>query len=213
MDIDRAHSIALRAVHEHYALQKVHELTFILCLIEHTDIVVEIGCDAGGTSWAIQEWGVRRHIGIDLPGDRFSSGLAWTGNGEMIWGNSHSKDTKETLVDMLTGESIGTLIIDGDHTYAGVADDFRMYGKLSSGLVMFHDICKHQDKSVRVRQFFREIKGRFPHTEFVAPYDETWGGVGVLDTSYCGRLKGAIYQAQEQGRKDLLHAQGEEVHT
>lgn len=201
MDIELAHLTALQAVNEHYALQKVHELTFILTLLDPDDIVVEIGCDAGGTSWAIQKWGVYRHIGIDLPGENYCSGLAWQGAGEMIWGDSHAKQTKETLVEMLEGNMIDVLIIDGDHSYTGVADDFRMYSRLCRGLVIFHDICDHQDKTVKVGKFFDEVKGRYPNTSYVAPYDDTWGGIGVLDLSNTGRLQHAIYEAREKIRQ------------
>lgn len=201
MEVSTAHQIALQAVNDHYSLQKVHELTFILSLIEPHDVTVEIGCDAGGTSWAIQQ-ATDRYIGIDLPGEQFSSGLAWQGTASsMIWGNSHAKETKEQLVQMITGESIDILFIDGDHTYAGIADDFRMYAKLCTGLVVFHDIVKHQDPSVQVGKFFDEIKFRYPHTSYVAPYDTTWGGVGVLDLSNKGRLYNAIQKTRPKVRQ------------
>jgi 23S rRNA U2552 (ribose-2'-O)-methylase RlmE/FtsJ len=192
-DPERAHSIAMEAVYRHYALQKVHELNFMLALLEKDDIVVEIGCDAGGTSWAIKEMGVGLHIGIDLPGDNFSSGLAWMGDqsAHMIWGDSHKKETRARLDEMLDGAQIDVLIIDGDHTYPGVSDDFRMYSKLVSGLVIFHDICEHQQPKVQVDKFYKEVSKRYPHTEYIDLNDTSWGGIGVLDLSFSNRLTNA----------------------
>lgn len=179
-----AHDIALKAVNEHYALQKVDELTFLLCCLNPTDTVVEIGCDAGGTSWAIKQMGVRRHIGIDLPGEKFSSGLAWQGDlsspNSMLWGDSHTNGIRNLLIDTLDGDKIDVLIIDGDHTYEGVSDDFRMYGKLCKGIVVFHDVCHHEDPEVGVEKFYNELKSMYRSVEYISPNDETWGGIGVL---------------------------------
>lgn len=186
-----AHGVALKAVYEHYALQKVDELTFILHLLDDRDLVVEIGCDAGGTSWAIQQMEPQVHVGIDLPGERYSSGLAWQGNTNsiMIWGDSHAKETSIRLREVLDKRSIDVLIIDGDHSYWGVSEDFRMYAKLCTGLVIFHDICQHQGiPDCKVDQFYNEIKGRYPHVEYISPNDDSWGGIGVLDVSGNDRL-------------------------
>jgi 23S rRNA U2552 (ribose-2'-O)-methylase RlmE/FtsJ len=193
-DIERAHQLAMRGVYEHYAIQKVDELTFILSLTEKDDTIVEIGCDAGGTSWAIKEFGVGRYIGLDLPGTDYSSGLAWMGEPTttMVWGDSHDKRTKEKLLEVLEGDTIDFLIIDGDHSYTGVADDFRMYASLCTGLVVFHDICFHQEQpSCQVDKYWKEIQKRYPHTEFISPHNDVWGGVGVLDLSWSSRLKHA----------------------
>ena len=202
-NVERAHHVAMKAVYEHYALQKVHELTFILSLLEKDDLVVEIGCDAGGTSWAIKEMGVRRHIGIDLPGEKYSSGLAWQGpaDAEMIWSDSHKPETKSQLCKLLDKETIDFLIIDGDHTYAGVSEDFRMYSQLCSGLVIFHDICEHHElPEVQVHRFYADKvkQGSYPHVEYVSENDTTWGGVGVLDLSYAKRLEDSFSESTKQ---------------
>lgn len=200
MDLTELHKISVKAVYEHFALQKPDELTFILSLIEPDDIIVEIGCDAGGMGWAISQIPHRAYFGIDLPGEKFSSGLAWQGEEQqMIFGDSHKPDTKSKLLKYLGYNAPSVIIIDGDHTYAGVADDFRMYGKLSTGLVFFHDICQHQEiPTCKVDQFWNDIKPRYTTAEYISPNDSTWGGVGVIDFSYSGRLKNALQQVQGQ---------------
>src|SRR5215472_5130591 len=134
MKTNEAHAIAYKAVYEHFALQKVHELTFLLTLIRPTDNVLEIGCDAGGTTWAIKQTGAN-HFGIDLPGDRFSSGLAFANDdyGNIIFADSHDPDTKCDMIDLLARRKIDVLIIDGDHTYNGVREDFYMYNSFCNG--------------------------------------------------------------------------------
>lgn len=185
MRTKEAHDLAYRAVYEHFALQKVPELTLILGLIKPTDRVLEIGCDAGGTTWAIMESGAT-HFGIDLPGERYSSGLAFAANdtSNMVFGDSHLKETRKKLNDMLPlipEAPIDILIIDGDHTYSGVQQDFYMYSAFCRGIVIFHDVCEHSDESVGVRKFFEKIKGQYTHLTYEAePYD--WGGLGFIET-------------------------------
>jgi hypothetical protein len=187
MKTNEAHAIAYKAVYEHFALQKVPELTFILSLIRPTDKVLEIGCDAGGTTWAIKQSGAT-HYGLDLPGDRFSSGLAFASEDHtnMVWGNSHLPGTKDLIQDKigLPGK-VDILIIDGDHTYNGVQDDFYMYAGMCNGIVIFHDICEHPDPDVGVAKFYESIKVGYNHIEYMTePMD--WGGIGALDM---GKLK------------------------
>lgn len=186
MEVKDAHSLAYSAVYEHFALQKVPELTFMLSLIEPTDTVIEIGCDAGGTTWALQEMGCN-HYGIDLPGDRFSSGLSFSAQDttKMIWGDSHKDAVKKQLAETLGNTVADILIIDGDHTLSGVRNDFYMYAGFCKGIVFFHDICHHPDPDVGVEEFYETIKTGYNHIEYCSePMD--WGGIGALDL---GKLK------------------------
>jgi len=194
MKTEDVHKIAYTAVYEHFALQKVPELTFMLSLIREGDNVLEIGCDAGGTTWAIKQMGAN-HWGIDLPGAEFSSGFAFAIDDatQMIFGDSHSLDVR----DKIANQKFDVIIIDGDHTYTGVQDDFYMYAGLCNGFVLFHDICEHNDPNVGVRKFYKSIKHSYNHIEYeTEPYD--WGGIGALDF---GKLKPRVL--------DLSHAYSE----
>ena len=198
LNVTEAHDIAYKAVYEHFALQKVHELTFILSLIEPGDKVLEIGCDAGGTTWALAECGVK-HFGIDLPGEAYSSGLAFAAESvtTILWGDSHDSKIKLDMKELLDNQQVDVLIIDGDHTYAGVQQDFAMYSPLCKGMVIFHDICHHVQNDVQVERFYGNLKSAYTHIEFASPpYD--WGGIGIIQMPKSHLL--------EQRLEQLTHA-------
>jgi len=63
---------------------------------------------------------------------------------------------------------IDFLFIDGDHTYAGVRQDWEQYSPLvrSGGLIASHDeAMNYQD--THVAQFWNEIKGGLKYTEYI----------------------------------------------
>src|SRR5215210_7598791 len=66
----------------------------------------------------------------------------------LLRANSHSAGTAGQLQKLLGGRTIDFLFIDGDHTYAGVKQDFELYGRLLSkdGLVALHDIAPRPDE-------------------------------------------------------------------
>lgn len=169
------------------AIQQARELAQLLELVKPGDVVVEIGCDAGGVLWALQELGARV-IGVDLPGGAFSSGADLDCHGaDIVVGDSHAPATRAALVDKLAGEPVDLLFIDGDHTYKGVRADYESYSPLvrPGGLVAFHDICHHHlFPDVRVDRLWWEIKAKHPGrtTEFIY-YVRPWGhgmGIGVM---------------------------------
>jgi predicted O-methyltransferase YrrM len=88
------------------------------------------------------------------------------------------------LKTLLPPTGIDYLFIDGDHTYAGVKQDFEMYSPLvrRGGLVAFHDICVHtSQEQCEVDRFWREIRTQFKSREFVQNPDQGKYGIGVLE--------------------------------
>jgi cephalosporin hydroxylase len=178
-------AIARAAVHEHGAIQKEAELaSFLALLADHPpEVVVEIGSDAGGTLWAWQQLGARRVIGVDQPRGPYSSGQLLDEHGcEVVYGDSHDPTTLQALKDLLAGEPVDLLFIDGDHTYAGVRKDFEMYAPLvaDQGMIAFHDICHHpHHPDVGVDMLWRQF-GNGGRKDEIITDPPTWGGIGIL---------------------------------
>jgi predicted O-methyltransferase YrrM len=179
--------IARTAVRVHGAIQKEQELAgFLALLADHPlEVVVEIGSDAGGTLWAWQQLpGVRRVIGVDQPHAGYSSGQTLNDHGaEVVYGDSHDPATVGALVDLLAGDLVDLLFIDGDHSFAGVARDYEAFRYLvrPGGIIAFHDICVHPHRpDVGVDMFWRQLPDEGWRKDVIVTDPPTWGGIGVL---------------------------------
>lgn len=160
--------------------------------------VMEIGSEAGGTFYL---WcrltaigGVK--ISLDLPSGSSGSGrfveqkaLAerttlfrrWSANVRVVTGDSHQQSVWNDVNDILRGEKLDFLFIDGDHSYEGVEMDFEDYKGFvrPGGLIAFHDINDsefHRKRGCYVGKFWRELGGE--KREFNA--HQEWGGIGVV---------------------------------
>lgn len=116
------------------------------------------------------------------------------------------KDFNEAARDFAPG-SVDLLHIDGTHTYEAVSNDFHTwFDKLSDrGVVLFHDtnvtVQNAGEAALKfgVRQFFDEVKGRYPHLEF----SHCWG-LGVL---FVGRnVPARALELVEAARDPSFHA-------
>ena len=183
---------AQTAVQSYRALQKPTELaSFLAVLVDlqpKPQIMVEIGCDAGGTLWAWKQIGVPRVIGIEYPQEsKDADGNPWgttnllvPHNCEIIRGDSHADETRQALVDLLAGQPIDVLFIDADHTYDGVKKDYVMYAPLvaNEGLIAMHDISPHPNHpGVEVQKFWQQIGGDKDEILLEPDY---WGGIGYV---------------------------------
>ena len=160
-------------------------------------ILVEIGTHAGGTFFVLCRCAHpgATVISIDLPGARFSGGHPKfierllprmpleTQRLCCLRGDSHDSKSASWLEEVLQGQQVDVMLIDGDHTYAGVKQDFEMYSRFvrSGGIVAFHDIAEHpQETGCEVGLFWREIKKKYRHEEFIEDPHQGWAGIGVL---------------------------------
>ena len=168
--------------------QKRYELIMLQEFLKNEKIVkvLEIGTYRGGSTmlWAKMvaphngrvfacdlkfEWGAFEENGIvynrqvynDSPFDQFVT---------EIQGDSHDRE----FIGKVRREvgSVDLLFIDGDHSYAGVKQDFEAYFPLlkHGGHVVFHDILDsewHRMMGCHVTPFWKEIKEKFPCWEFV----------------------------------------------
>lgn len=188
-----------RAARARGAMQKVRELAPLLALVRrvHPRVVVEIGTARGGTlhGWCRVAHPDATVVSIDLPGGPYGGGYSEEdeqvfrryGRGRQdlhfIRASSHESTTRDRLDALLRGRSVEFLMIDGDHTYEGVRQDFEMYGTLVAGNcpVAFHDILRHPpEQQCEVDRFWNEVKHGYRHTEFVDREGDQYGGIGVL---------------------------------
>jgi cephalosporin hydroxylase len=195
-------AIAEEAIDVYDAMQKRTELAAFLAFVHglRPHVVYEIGTATGGTLWAISRVaGANLYVSIDLPGGPFSGGA--TIEPEALRRLISDTLAREPEVIVLRGDSRTVeipegphmhpdlLLIDGDHSVAGVTADWNRWGPLvlPGGIVAFHDIVPHPTVTgVEVSQLWHEIRRDEPATvELVDPTDlgpagNQWGGIGIV---------------------------------
>jgi hypothetical protein len=134
-------------------------------------------------------------ISVDLPHGQFGGGYHWIKiplyrsfakpkqSLHLLRYSSHEESTRAAVVSKLPTKRVQFLFIDGDHSYAGVKQDFEMYREIvePGGLIAFHDIVPHPSNTqCDVARFWLEIKDAHQHTEIVANHAQGWAGIGVL---------------------------------
>lgn len=93
--------------------------------------------------------------------------------------------TDEAVIQQVQAQApFDMLLIDGDHRYEGVSQDFRNYATMSK-YVAFHDIAGFNQTTrtperlpVQVPKFWEEIRQKFKHWEFIATGSTM--GIGIL---------------------------------
>lgn len=177
--------LASTAVKRYGALQKAEELEWLLGKLEGVDlhIIIEVGCDAGGTLYV---WNRIAPIvlGIDLPGGPFGTGRPLTPHGaSLILADSHDLHTFGAAQGFLYGQEADMLFLDGDHTYEGVVQDFFTYHRLvrEGGAIVLQDIRDHHRPDVGVHKLWNAIKEHWPtKTDEIMFGEEPWAGIGIL---------------------------------
>ena len=160
--------------------------------------VCEIGTFRGGTLYiwcqlAAQDAQV---ISVDLPGGQFGGGYnerslpffqSFRRPGQSlhcIRGSSHDATIRAEFQKSLNGAELDFLFIDGDHSYAGVKQDFEFYSKFvkRGGVIGFHDIHHRPEyPDIEVYKLWRELKANHRHQEFIETTDARRKiGIGVI---------------------------------
>jgi predicted O-methyltransferase YrrM len=154
--------------------------------------VLEIGTANGGTLFLFTRVAAEdaRILSVDLPSGAFGGEAnewkhpLWeafvTGRQtlRLIRADSHAPSTFETVKQDLGGEPIDFLMIDGDHTYDGVKQDFATYAPLvrPGGIIAFHDICKEpHGGGGEVHRFWSEVREGRNYVELRERPDEGFG--------------------------------------
>lgn len=116
--------------------------------------VVEIGVDGGGSmeTWK-KAFDPPLLVGIDI------NQRAELTRYNMVYGDSLNPHTKAELQQILGGNLIDFLWLDGDHHYRAVKEEFALYGPLvrSGGIIGFHDTNSRGIEGVEVNRFMADL--------------------------------------------------------
>ena len=151
--------------------------------------VMEIGSKRGGTFWIWCKMFSGKKISIDEfgidPRTKEDPQL-WSDEVYLLKKDSHEPSTLKEVEDILQGEKLDFLFIDGDHSEHGVKTDYKMYKSLvnKGGYIAFHDINKKVHKKwkrfkMRVYRLWRELEGEKLEFNIHGPY----GGIGIIKVS------------------------------
>jgi predicted O-methyltransferase YrrM len=172
--------------------------------------LLEIGSSAGGTLflWTRAAAEDATIVSIDLPAggirdpeeaerlqrfERFRRGRQRL---YLLRADSHAGLTQRRLAQILEGQALDFLFIDGDHSYDGVRRDFDDYAPLvrPDGLVALHDVHPHsQAWGGEVPQFWSEIRDRYSASELLESPAQDGYGIGLIRmpvTALSGRRSG-----------------------
>lgn len=159
---------------------------------------LEIGTQYGGTFYLWQQICQGKIISIDLP-DGVFGGVSnerhldrnqklKKENSFFITGNSQCKETQNKFTEILDGEKLDLLFIDGDHSFDGVKTDYEFYSKFVNpdGFIVFHDIGDNKmntTTSCECKKFFDSLPNHkiiIDHKTSWAPSGEIIGGIGII---------------------------------
>jgi cephalosporin hydroxylase len=121
------------------------------------NIFLEIGVANGGSSKMWEECGFKRGIGVDLSN---SIKTNITIKYDLVLGDSITEETINKVKNILNGELVDFLFIDGCHAYYYCKEEFNLYKQFvkKGGVIAFHDLILC-DKEVE--KFFDEIKDNY----------------------------------------------------
>lgn len=164
--------------------------------------VLEIGTNNGGTLflWCRAAAAGATLVSLDLPGGRFGGGYsalrapyyrAFADRGQrvrLVRADSHTPAALAAVRRAAPGP-IDFLFIDGDHSYAGVKQDFETYGPLvrPGGLIAFHDIVPAPAEiGGGVARFWAELAAARPHEELIDDPAQGMMGIGLIRVPAAG---------------------------
>lgn len=177
------HALVAAEAMQRGASQEYFELRDALRLAESVGprIIVELGCDRGGTLYAWRQL-CSRVYGITWEQNADSGGAGCTAHGaEVRYGDTHDPESLSWLTGQLAGEQADILVIDGDHHEPGIRADLKDYGPLvrPGGLIMLHDVVPEAYPEVHVWKVWPELSRRYQVTTIGTTFG--WGIIHVRE--------------------------------
>jgi hypothetical protein len=195
------HPAAADAVTLHGCDHDATELSVLLSIVTamRPALIVEIGCDTGGSLYAWAATGADL-IGVSL-GPHDPREQCDPHGAVMITGNSHAEVTMQMLEKELDGRRPDFLMIDGDHSEAGCRSDWRLAQRVGAHAVGFHDLSPRRiPGDPGVRKVWAEACARYPSVTIRNPADVNTPGAGIvwldaplpLSLPFCPECKAGI---------------------
>jgi predicted O-methyltransferase YrrM len=162
--------------------------------------VCELGLFLGGTNLMLTHAlpNVQTIIGVDLHirnKSQFHYFAKPSQKQIFVEGKTCDAATLQKVEQALGGDKLDLLLIDADHSYSGVKQDFLLYRHFvrDGGIIAFHDVVPdHLTKfkydpaswtgarSGEVYLFWERIKPYYETREFVVDYEQDGCGIGAL---------------------------------
>ena len=180
-------------------MQNRCEITELVRLVQERQPrrVLEIGTARGGTLFLLTQSAAPNAdiVSLDLPGGRNGGGYPnWKSpiyrrfaRGDrtvtLIRGNSHEEASRDAVAELVGPSGFDLIMIDADHSYAGVKRDFELYSPLlaAGGIIVMHDILPNSfDPEIDVAPFWDEVKRKYPTRELVEDPDQGVFGIGLV---------------------------------
>jgi len=154
------------------------ETLFSYCKLAREDaIIISVDLPKGLYGGGYPDWKIPIYQAFKKPNQKLY----------LLREDSHQQETLEKVKEILNGNQLDFLFIDGDHSYEGVKKDFEMYSPLvrKEGIIAFHDINPSMgtvEKSpVGVSILWNEIKNRFGgYLEIIKDKNQDSYGIGII---------------------------------
>ena len=173
--------VAREAVDAYGCGQDPEELSLLLAIVTamRPRLIVEIGCDTGGSLYAWGSTGAEV-IGVSL-GPHDTGAVCDPHGATLITGDSHDPAVIAKLEAVLAGRRPDFLFIDGDHSERGCRADWLLARRLRARAVGFHDISPRRiPGDPGVRKVWGEVCARYPSVTIRNPSDPWNPGAGIV---------------------------------
>jgi predicted O-methyltransferase YrrM len=125
---------------------------FLLCRAAHPEAtIISLDLPYARNGGGFPEWKQDTYRRFARPGQTL----------HLVRGNSHETASRDRVLDLLGGRPLDFILIDADHSYAGVRRDFELYYPLlaDDGLLAMHDVMDNpHDPTIDVHRFWTELQ-------------------------------------------------------